>query len=69
MAQITGQAASQLRNQLLAYLEQNSPNLSSEEITNVLNEYLSGGDKVTAQGGGITNGIYKRFLEFDKITN
>jgi hypothetical protein len=69
MAQITGQAANQLRNQLLAYLEQNSPNLSSEEITNVLNEYLSGGDKVTAQGGGITNGIYKRFLEFDKITN
>jgi len=69
MAQIQGQAANALRESLIAYLEQQTPNLSSEEIIQRLNEYLSGGDKVAPQGGSVTNGIYKRFLEFDKITN
>lgn len=69
MAQIQGQAANALRESLITYLEQQTPNLTSEEIISRLNEYLSGGDKVSPQGGSITNGIYKRFLEFDKITN
>tara|TARA_B100000925_G_scaffold290603_1_gene276197 strand:- start:845 stop:2068 length:1224 start_codon:yes stop_codon:yes gene_type:complete len=69
MAQIQGQAANALRDSLISYLEQQTPNLSSEEIIQRLNEYLAGGDKVAPQGGSITNGIYKRFLEFDKITN
>ena len=69
MAQIQGQAANALRESLITYLEQQTPNLSSEEIISRLNEYLAGGDKVAPQGGSVTNGIYKRFLEFDKITN
>ena len=33
-----------------------------------LTSYLSGGDKLGATGGSISNGIYKRFGEFDQVS-
>jgi len=68
MAQITGQAGTNLSQQLATYLSVNQGNLTSEEITAILNSYLTGGDKVASQGGSINIGIYKRFGEFDQIT-
>lgn len=68
MAQITGQAGTNLSAELANYLSANQGNLTSEQITAILNSYLTGGDKLTAQGGSINTGIYKRFGEFDQIT-
>jgi len=68
MAQITGQAGSNLTNELSNYLADNQGNLTSEQLASIINQYLSGGDKLGASGGQIANGIYKRFGEFDQIT-
>jgi len=68
MAQITGQAGTNLSQQLATYLSVNQGSLTSEQIVDILNSYLTGGDKLTAQGGTINTGIYKRFGEFDQIT-
>ena len=69
MAQIQGQAAVNLSTDLQAYLNQNQGNLTSEQLTQILNQYLTGNDKLAAQGGSISTGIYKRFGEFDFVTN
>jgi hypothetical protein len=68
MAQITGQAGTNLSAQLANYLSTNQGNLTSEQIVAILNGYLTGGDKLAAQGGSVNTGIYKRFGEFDQIT-
>ena len=68
MAQITGQAGVNLSAELASYLSTNQGNLTSEQIIGILNGYLTGGDKLAAQGGSITTGIYKRFGEFDQVT-
>jgi hypothetical protein len=68
MAQITGQAGSNLTDELAKYLSTNQGNLTSEQLTGIINQYLTGGDKLGAQGGALSNGIYKRFGEFDLIT-
>jgi len=68
MAQITGQAGVNLTNELSAYLLANNGNVTTEQLSNLINQYLTGGDKLAAQGGSITTGIYKRFGEFDQIT-
>lgn len=68
MAQITGQAGVNLTSELAAYLQASSGNVTTEQLTNLINQYLTGGDKLAAQGGSITTGIYKRFGEFDQIT-
>ena len=68
MAQINGQAGVNLSAELSNYLSGNQGNLTSEQLTEIINQYLSGGDKLGASGGQITNGIYKRFGEFDQIT-
>jgi len=68
MANITGQAGTNLSTELAQYLSANQGNLTSEQIVSILNGYLTGGDKLTAQGGTINTGIYKRFGEFDQIT-
>jgi hypothetical protein len=68
MATITGQAGVDLSSDLAAYLSANQGNLTSEQLTQIINQYLTGGDKLAAQGGSITNGIYKRFGEFDQVT-
>jgi len=68
MAQITGQAGANLTQELATYLSSQQGNLTSEQLTQIMNKYLTGGDKLTAQGGSISTGIYKRFGEFDQVT-
>jgi hypothetical protein len=68
MAQITGQAGINLTSELAAYLQASNGNLTSEQLSTLINSYLTGGDKLAAQGGSITSGIYKRFGEFDQIS-
>jgi len=68
MAQITGQAGANLTAQLSEYLSNQQGNLTSEQLTSIINQYLSGGDKLGSTGGQISNGIYKRFGEFDQIS-
>ena len=67
MAQINGQAGTNLSQELANYLDANQGNLTSEQIVKITNQYLSGGDKLGATGGSISNGIYKRFGEFDQV--
>jgi hypothetical protein len=67
MAQINGQAGVNLSQELANYLDANQGNLTSEQITQIINQYLSGGDKLGATGGSISTGIYKRFGEFDQV--
>lgn len=69
MAQIQGQAAVNLSQDLQSYLNANQGNLTSEQLSQILNQYLTGNDKLAAQGGSISTGIYKRFGEFDYVTN
>ena len=68
MAQISGNAGANLSTELRAYLNNNAGNLTSEQLTQIINQYLTGGDKLAAQGGSISTGIYKRFGEFDYVT-
>ena len=68
MAQITGQAGVNLSSELASYLSANQGNLTSEQLSQIINQYLTGGDKIAAQGGSISTGIYKRFGEFDQVT-
>lgn len=68
MAQITGQAGVNLSTELANYLSANQGNLTSEQLSQIINQYLTGGDKIAAQGGSISTGIYKRFGEFDQVT-
>ena len=67
MAQITGQAGVNLTQELANYLDASGGNLTSEQLSTIINQYLSGGDKLGASGGSISNGIYKRFGEFDQV--
>ena len=67
MAQITGQAGVNLTQELANYLDANQGNLTSEQLSQIINQYLTGGDKLAASGGQISTGIYKRFGEFDQV--
>lgn len=68
MAQFTNTQAVNLSADLAAYLNANQGNLTSEELTRIINQYLTGGEKLAAQGSQLVNGIYKRFGEFDRVT-
>jgi hypothetical protein len=68
MATIQGQAGVNLSQELATYLSENQGNYTSEQLSTIINQYLSGGDKLGSTGGQIANGIYKRFGEFDQIT-
>ena len=68
MAEIAGQQGAALTNELAQYLQNADGELSSEELTGIINEYLSGGDQLTAEGTSAASGIYKRFNEFDQVT-
>ena len=68
MATIQGQAGVNLSQELATYLSENQGNYTSEQLSTIINQYLSGGDKLGSTGGQISNGIYKRFGEFDQIT-
>ena len=67
MAQITGQAGVNLSSDLASYLSGQNGQVTSEQLTEIINQYLTGGDKVAAQGGSISTGIYKRFGDFDTV--
>ena len=67
MAQITGQAGVNLSSDLAAYLSAQNGNVTSEQLSEIINQYLSGGDKIAAQGGNLSTGIYKRFGEYDTV--
>jgi hypothetical protein len=68
MAQISGQAGANLTAELAAYITAQNGNLTSEQLSTIINQYLTGGDKLGAQGANINTGIYKRFGEFDQVT-
>ena len=68
MAQISGQAGSNLTEELASYLSSSDANIASEELVNIINQYLTGNDKVSTSSVGVSNGIYKRFGQYDKIT-
>ena len=68
MAEIAGQQGAALTNELATYLQNADGEVSSEELASIINEYLSGGDQLVQDAGGIGSGIYKRFSEFDQIT-
>jgi hypothetical protein len=68
MAQITGQAGVNLTRELAAYINAQNGNLTSEQLSTIINQYLTGGDKLGAQGANLNTGIYKRFGEFDQVT-
>jgi hypothetical protein len=68
MAQISGQSGANLTQELANYLSTQQGNLTSEQLTQIINSYLTGGDKLISQGGSISTGIYKRFGEFDQVT-
>ena len=69
MANIQGQAGVDLNAELSSYLNNNGGNLTTNDLTRIINRYVTGGDKLTAQGGALNTGIYKRFQEFDQVTN
>ena len=69
MANIQGQAGVDLNAELSSYLNSNGGNLTTNDLTRIINRYVTGGDKLTAQGGAVNTGIYKRFQEFDQVTN
>src|SRR5210317_887278 len=67
MAQITGQAGVNLSSDLASYLSAQNGQVTSEQLSEIINQYLSGGDKIAAQGGNLSTGIYKRFGEYDTV--
>ena len=68
MPQITGQDGRNLTSAIQSYLNGSTGAVQSEQLVNILNDYLQGGDKISAAGGNINNGIFKKFGEFDTVT-
>ena len=68
MAEIAGQQGAALTNELAQYLQNADGEVSSDELAGIINEYLSGGDQLSADGASLSSGIYKRFNEFDQIS-
>ena len=68
MAEIAGQQGAALTNELAQYLQNADGEVSSEELAGIINEYLSGGDQLSADGASLSSGIFKRFNEFDQVT-
>jgi hypothetical protein len=70
MAQITGTQGADLTQKLSQYLVDNAGVIDSTALANLLNQYLPPNEKVgLASGGVLSNGIYKKFGEFDVISN
>ena len=66
MAEIAGQQGAALTNELAQYLQNADGEVSSEELAGIINEYLSGGDQLAADGASLASGIYKRFNDLTK---
>jgi hypothetical protein len=70
MAQITGAQGADLTSKLSQYLVDNAGLIDSTTVANLLNQYLPANEKVGLSSGGvISNGIYKKFGDFDVISN
>ena len=70
MAQITGAQGADLTQKLSQYLVDNAGLIDSTAVANLLNQYLPANEKVGLSSGGvISNGIYKKFGDFDVISN
>jgi hypothetical protein len=70
MAQITGAQGADLTQKLSQYLVDNAGLIDSTAVANLLNQYLPSNEKVGLSSGGvISNGIYKKFGDFDVISN
>ena len=50
MAQITGQAGVNLSSDLAAYLSAQNGDVTSEQLSEIINQYLTGGDKIVKVG-------------------
>lgn len=68
MATVSGQDGRNLTSAIQNYLNQSGGAVASEQLINIMNQYLQGGDKISAAGGNINNGIFKKFGEFDTVT-
>jgi hypothetical protein len=69
MATITGQQGAALTQQLSSYLTANSSNVDTTALTNLINQYLAPVDKLGNVSNVIANGIYKRFGQYDVVSN
>ena len=70
MAQITGAQGAALTQQLSQYLIDNAGVIDSTAIANIINSTLPPNERLgVANGGVLSQGIFKKFGEFDKISN
>jgi hypothetical protein len=70
MAQITGAQGAALTQQLSQYLIDNAGVIDSTAVANILNASLPANEKLGISSGGVlSQGIFKKFGEFDKISN
>ena len=70
MAQITGTQGADLTQKLSQYLVDNAGVIDSTALANLMNQYLPPNDKIGLTSGGVlSSGIYKKFGEFDVISN
>jgi hypothetical protein len=70
MAQITGTQGADLTQKLSQYLVDNAGVIDSTALANLMNQYLPPNDKIGLSSGGVlSSGIYKKFGEFDVISN
>lgn len=70
MATITGEAGALLTQQLADYLTNNPNSLDTTTITSIINGVLPPTERIGSINGGIVSfGIYKKFGEFDVISN
>ena len=70
MAQITGAQGAALTQQLSQYLIDNAGVIDSTAVANIINSTLPPNERLgVANGGVLSQGIFKKFGEFDKISN
>lgn len=67
MADIQGQAGVNLTQELADYLNTQNGNLNSTELAAIINDYLTGGNRLGEQGGQVATGVYRRFLTTDLV--
>jgi len=70
MAQITGAQGAAVTQQLSQYLIDNAGVIDATAIANIINNALPPNERLgVASGGVLSQGIFKKFGEFDKISN
>jgi len=61
--------ASNLSQYLAAVANTSGTPLDTNELVNIVNQFLGQGEQISAEFTTITNGIYKKFGPVDKVTN